>query len=799
MLILIKRLIFYILFSFIYFNTYCQNGIITGRIHNTVSNEALPFATVGIVGTTTGTVSDDNGIYIFSNLKPGIYSVSVSVLGFETQTIFDIKVTKSKPAEVDFDMISVINDLKEVEIKNSPFIKKEESPVSLRNISENEITRNPGGNRDISKVIQSLPGVASTVSYRNDIIIRGGSPNENRFYLDDIETPNINHFATQGASGGPVGMINVDYIREVLFYSSAFPADKSNALSSVLDFKLKDGRSDRIGGKLTIGASDLGITAEGPANKNANFIFSYRRSYLQFLFKALGLPFLPTYNDFLLKYKWKLGPKDEIYFIGLGAIDNSVLNTKLQETGDESQKYILAYLPEQFQWNYTNGIKYVHYRKNSYSTFILSRNFLNNEANKYADNIESSANKLLDYKSQEIENKFRIENTSILSSYKLTFGADFEYSKYNNNTFNKTIINDTVQTINYSSALDLYKWGLFGQITKSFFSKRFLISLGLRSDASNYDNSMSAPLSQLSPRLSLSYALSPLLSLNLNFGRYYQLPAYTVLGYINNDGTLINKLNNIDYMRVQHLVAGIDYISKNNLKLNFESFYKYYDHYPFAVRENISLANLGSDFGVVGAEEVTSSSVGRAYGFECFAQQKLFKGFYGSLSYTFVRSEFKNAFGKYISSSWDNRHIVNIIAGKSLNRDWEIGIKWKYSLGMPYTPYDFEATRTKANWDVNHQGIYNWEKLNSERMPAFQSLDIRIDKKYYRKNLTFNFYVDIQNLYNFKTKLPPYINVITDNTGKPITDPVDSNKYLAKYINSTSGTILPTIGIILEF
>ena len=696
-------------------------------------------------------------------------------------------------------MTATVTDLKEIEVKDSPFVKKEESPLSLRNISENEIARNPGGNRDISKVIQSFPGVASTVTYRNDIIIRGGSPNENKFYLDDIETPNINHFATQGASGGPVGMINVDYIREVLFYSSSFPAEKSNALSSVMDFNLKDGRTDKIGGKFTLGASDIGITAEGPANNNASFIFSARRSYLQFLFQALGLPFLPTYNDFLLKYKWKLGSKDEISFIGLGAIDVSTLNTKLQENGTESQKFILGYLPSQRQWNYTNGIRYIHYRKNSYTKIVLSRNMLDNQALKYMNNITKAENKLLDYHSQEIENKVRVENNAVINGFKLNAGANIEYFKYNNRTFNKQTIRDSVVTVNYNSALDGFEWGLFAQASKSFFYKRFSISFGVRTDGNNFDKAMSQTFRQLSPRISFSYSLTPFTTLNLNYGRFYQVPPYTVIGFRNNNGELVNKNTNVEYMRSQHLVAGFDYISKNNLKLNFETFYKYYDQYPFAVNEGISLANLGSDFGVVGNEEVVSTSVGRAYGFEILAQQKLFKGFYGLMTYTFVRSEFRDVNDKFISSSWDSRNIFNLIAGKSFNHDWEIGIKWKYSIGMPYTPYNFNATRLIANWDVNHQGIYDWSRLNSQRMPSYQELDLRIDKKYYRRKLTYNFYVDIQNLYNYKVKLPSYINVIYDSKGNPVVDPNDHTRYLAKYINSFAGSILPTIGIILEF
>ena len=141
----------------------------------------------------------------------------------------------------------------------------------------------------------------------------GGAPNENRFYLDDVEVPNINHFATQGSSGGPVGLINVNFIKEVDFYSGAFPANRGNALSSVMNFRQADGRDDRIGGTFLMGSSDFGVTLEGPVGDKTTFLVSARRSYLQFLFQALGLPFLPTYNDFQTKIKHKIDQKNEIY------------------------------------------------------------------------------------------------------------------------------------------------------------------------------------------------------------------------------------------------------------------------------------------------------------------------------------------------------------------------------------------------------------------------------------------------------------------------------------------------------
>lgn len=337
-----------------------QNGIITGTISDAASNEPIPFATISLQGSTTGTASDIDGHYSLEGLEPGLYNIEIRSVGYRSQTAYEIQVTNVKPVVADFRLETATEVLDAVVIEAGPNDKTAESPVSLRTIGVNEIKRNPGANRDISLVIQSLPGVASTASFRNDILIRGGAPSENRFYLDGVEIPNINHFATQGSSGGPVGMINVDFIREVSFYSGAFPANRGNALSSVFEFEQRDGRDDRWGSTFTVGASDLALTAEGPTGDRSSLLLSARRSYLQFLFDLIGLPFLPTYNDFQLKHKIRFDQHNELTIVGLGAIDQFDLNT--QDDTSAFQQYILGNLPVQTQWNYATGAVYKHYQ-----------------------------------------------------------------------------------------------------------------------------------------------------------------------------------------------------------------------------------------------------------------------------------------------------------------------------------------------------------------------------------------------------------------------------------------------------
>ena len=194
-----------------------------GRVFDQSSNQDLPFANVVVLGTGLGTTTDEDGNFDISGLQPGFIRIEVSVIGYKNALSPEIEISNAKTAHVEIALERSNTELEEVTVSASPYRTTEESPLSLKTIGLSEIENSPGANRDISKVIQSFAGVQSTPNFRNDIIIRGGGPSESRFFLDDVEVPNINHFATQGASGGAVGIINADLLREVEYYSGAFP------------------------------------------------------------------------------------------------------------------------------------------------------------------------------------------------------------------------------------------------------------------------------------------------------------------------------------------------------------------------------------------------------------------------------------------------------------------------------------------------------------------------------------------------------------------------------------------------
>ncbi|MBP7612388.1 MAG: TonB-dependent receptor [Paludibacter sp.] len=785
-------LFFVLLFSS---QAFAQKGVLKGRIYDAKTNQALEFAAILIQGTTISSTTDLDGNYVFQGLEPGFKRLVISLVGYERTISSEVQVQGNQTTFLDVAVEHTAVQLSEVTVRSNINIKKIESPISVLSIGVQEIEKSAGANRDVSKVVQALPGVGATDPNRNDLIVRGGGPSENVFYLDGIEIPVINHFATQGSSGGTVGVINPDFVREINFYTGAFPANRGNALSSVMEIKQKDGSKDRLHTKLSVGASDAALTIDGPIGKKSTFIVSARQSYLQFLFAAIGLPFLPTYNDFQVKYKIQLDKKNEISFIGIGAIDDMVLNNGISNP-TESQRYLLAYLPTYKQWNYTVGTVYKHYGDTHYDTWVLSRNMLRNSNFKYMENDETKG-KTSDYKSDEAENKLRFERNYPDLPIKLSYGAGIKYSHYTNETSRKLYLNNTVTNLNYNTAINLFGYQAFVQGSDQYFDDKLKLSLGINFAGLNYNDNMRNPFNQFSPRLSASYQLSEKLDLNANVGRYALQPAYTTLGFKNTAGAFVNQNENLRYTISNQAIVGFDYRPMDKVRMTVEGFYKGYHNYPFSVQDGLSIASKGTEYGQVGDEEIVSTGKGRAYGVEFLAKIMEMNKMNLTATYTYFRSEFTNLAGNYVPSSWDTRHLLNLIASYKLPKNWNVAIRWRFVGGAPYTPIDSKSY-VKAAWDVTNQPYLDYSKFNTLQLPNAHQLDMRIDKEFYFKKWVLNLYTDIQNVYNFKTQgAPVYTNL--DANGAVIPDANgDTSKQGLRTLDSFAGNILPTIGIIIK-
>ena len=767
---------------------------VKGTVIDKSSRQPLEFINVMIVGLNKGGVTNAEGKFSIGQVPPGIYRLQASAIGYKTVTTPEY-ILSTRDLHIQIEMEENQTELEGVTVTASPFRRDIESPVSLRIIGLQEIEKSPGANRDISRIVQSYPGVVfSPIGYRNDLIVRGGSPSENRFYLDGVEIPNINHFSTQGASGGPVGILNADLIREVNFYTGAFPTDKGNALSSVLDFKLRDGDMERNSLKATLGASEVSLASNGHLGKKTSYLVSVRQSYLQFLFDMLGLPFLPTFTDAQFKLKTRFDARNELTVLGLGGIDKMKLNTKAD---DEDNEYILSYLPKIQQETFTLGAVYRHYAGAHVQSVVASHSYLNNRNTKYQQNDESDPEHLmLRLRSTEQNTQLRLENSSSFRNWKVTVGTSLDYSQYSNTTFQK-VYTDRAQTFDYHTYLGIMRWGLFGTVNYTSIDERFTASLGLRADANNYSAAMKDLSDQLSPRLSLSYQLTEHWSLSGNAGLYYQLPPYTALGFKNNNGLYANKYA-LRYMQVSQGSIGLNWRKGDTFEVSVEGFYKDYDKIPLSVADGIPLTCKGNDYGVIGNELLTSTAQGRSYGAELLLKWLVAKKLNLASSFTLFKSEYRtDKESEYIASAWDNRFIFNLRGTYNLPRHWSVGMKVSCIGGAPYTPYDADKSSLVTAWNAQGKPYYDYTRYNEERLPAFTQVDIRIDKTFYLKRCMLGFYIDLQNIAGSKLKQADVL--MSTGVIKNPDAPIAEQRYVMKSLKQESGTLLPTLGITFEY
>ena len=780
----------YITFFFIFLitTTFSFAQVKTTIKGNVVDERGAPiFAASLYLNNSQGTVSEEDGTFQITNVVPGSYNLTASFVGFDSQTKFNIIIKSRGNRSFNFILIESSESLEEVVVSNKNTISRpKETPLSTQSLSAVEIATYPGGNNDVVQVAQSLPGVSPSVGgFRNDLIIRGGAPNETVYYLDGVEVPNINHFATQGSAGGPVGLLNVSFINDVTLSTSAFGSQYDNPLSGVLQFKQRDGNKERFNTNIRVSATDAAFTFEGPLFKNkkkesnTSFLLSVRRSYLQALFKLIGLPIRPDYWDYQYKLSYQIDKYNDLYFIGLGSVDD--FTVEAPEDYDEEAQAVLEQAP--FIKQKTNSIG-VTWRKrfkdgSGYMESTLSNNRLENIFTNYIDP-ENETGIIFRNDAIESETKLRHQLTKFLSDWKITAGFNLQHSFYTNNTTNNT------DAIFYTTEIDFMKYGFFANATRSFFDEKFDVSVGFRMDDDSFTTS-SGLVSNFSPRLSLSYEFLEDWRISATAGRYFKIAPYTILGFRDSNGILSNK--DSDYTQSDHYVIGLQHYLNPAASISLEGFYKKYSNYPVSVLDQISLANKGADFEVLGNEDVETIGNGRSYGLEFQYQQKLLNNFYSIFSYTYFFSEFTGfETDIYTPSVWDSRHLISFVGGYKLKKNWEISSRYRFAGQTPYVPTNLDATLASYP-----EIILDYTRLGEEKLATFSQLDIRVDKKWNYNKYSLNIFFEVQNVLGQSIPRPNEYGLSRDMNGN-LNNPLSLSQ-----INQDTSTSIPSIGIVVDF
>lgn len=395
----------------------------------------------------------------------------------------------------------------------------------------------------------------------------------------------------------------------------------------------------------------------------------------------------------------------------------------------------------------------------------------------------------------EQKTSLRAENRSYLGRWTLREGVELSYSHYTNRTFRRFFA-EQAGTLNYRTRLGLTGWGAFVAADYASADDRLTVSAGIRADGSDFSAETARPWHQLSPRASVRYALSERWTVAASAGLYYQLPPFTALGFENGQGERVNR--RLKYMRVAETSAGFDWRLRDRLTVSIEGFHKFYTGVPLSLADSIPLTCQGNDYGTVGDEPLAPTAEGRTYGIEAMVRWQIPDRLHVVGSVTVYRSEYRSGRrARYIASAWDNRFVLNLSGTYELPKAWSIGAKLSAIGGAPYTPYDTEKSSLKEAWDARGRPYYDYSRYNEGRLPAFAQLDLRIDKAFYFRRCTLGIYVDLQNVTGSKLRQPDVLmsTGIVENPSAPASE----QRYRMKYIKQESGTLVPALGVTVEF
>ncbi len=738
-----------------------KTGSISGKIIDQSTKQPLSAANVLLLETNYGAVSNNNGEFVISNVPVGNYKIRASMIGYKSVIKSDVVVHTGKPAIVNFELGETVIELSGIEVTSDYFQKDPNEATSVTNFTYEEIRRAPGGFEDVVRALSVLPGIAQADAGRNDLIVRGGAPSENLYVVDGITVPNINHFGSQGATGGPLSYIDLNYVEGTTFSSGGFSALYGDKLSSVLKIDLRDARNDRIGGKANISATQFGLSAEGPITENSGFIFSARRSYLDFIFKAAGFGFVPEYYDVLTKFNYNFDKRNSLSYIFISAFDNVKF---FNETSD--QRYSNSRTLGNDQIQYVTGLNFRHLFNKGFYKISLNRNYVDYNFSQK----DSLQNPIFLNKSLEAENNltadilYKINPASEITSGAavklIKFRADVKFPAF------VTTFGDTL-TLNELYVKDNFiKSNAFAQFS-TIFKNKIKANIGARVDFfSGIEKSFS-----LSPRFSLSYLITDLTSLNFASGIFKQSPSYIWL-----KGNEQNR--NLKMIEANHLVLGLEHKIRKDVLLKLEGYLKYYKNYPASqLRPYLVLANTGAgfsgsedNFSSFGLEPLVSEGKGNVRGLEFLAQKKFSEiPLYGIFSLTYSEANFTALDGIERRGNYDQSWIINLSGGYIFNEKWEASAKFRYATGKPYTPFNFDGTQ-------------NVEFYNSVRTNPLHSLDVRVDRRWNFESWNLIAYIDVQNIYNRNN-----VSFIRWDARE---NKVDEDSSIG---------ILPSIGITIEF
>lgn len=721
-------------------------GVLEGIITENVTGNPIPAATVKIMGTSKGGYANNQGKFSIRGVAAAVYSIQVTCVGYQAVTVPDIVIKPGRTTSVAVSLVTTEKQANEVIVTPSVFSTTEPTAVSATSLRYEEIRRSPGSAGDISRVLAGNPAVAKTNDTKNSLLVRGGNPTENTFFVNNIEIPNINHFPTQGSSGGPIGILNIDFIREATFYAGGFDAKYGDKLSSVMDITFRAGSTDNFAAQVDINFAGLGGVIEGPLfSPSASYAVSVRRSYLDLLVKAVntGTTLAPNYNDYQSIVQWDINNSHRISWLTVASDDHSTSNNDVAKENEQ------IYYGDQDIIQVTSGINWHALWGNGVSNTSLS---YSHSAIKEKFFEAGSQQLLINNKSAERILSLRNVSMVVITPWlRIEGGTDIRllFNNYNSEYGSIALSDGSIlaSTVN-KQAIQLAKGGVFVSGVGEFGD--ITLNTGVRVEA-NSTFGMA-----LTPRLSASYALFETTRINAAVSWFAQsLPAVLLAQN--------PSYQNLPCTKAMHVVLGGTKVLGEYSKLTIEGYYKSYSDFPMdpLQPELFLLDEISYSTDIMRqTRQLTSNGKARSHGVECTIQHAFNGEFYGLVGIALSKAEYYTMNNMIKNRLFDNQYSMSLEVGYALSPTLEISSRWIIAGGAPYTPFDITAS-TAAN-----RGIIDGNNIQKRRYPTYHSLNVRVDKRWLFDSSSIVLYISVWNTYNRQNIANYYWNSYQNKQGE---------------------------------
>ena len=719
-----------------------QTGSLRGRVLDRYSQTPIAGASVLVESLEMEAGTGTDGRFVLEVVPVGSYTLVFRTLGYRPIAKTDVIVRSNRITVANAEVEQVAMELEGLVVVAESFPQEKAQPNSVVGFSGEEIRRAPGSGGDVSRIVAALPSVAKVNDQTNSLIVRGGSPMENSFFVDNIEIPNINHFPTQGASGGPIGLINVDFIDAVDFRTGGFSAEYGDRLSSVMDIKFRDGNRSEFDGQFDLSLMGFGGVLEGPfSGGRGSWMVSARRSYLDLIINMVdvGSTVAPRYGDYQGKVVYDLSPSHRLSALGIFADDHMFSDSTV------AVENAMVYFGDQDLATGTFGVNWqalwgggVSSTSLSYATNRFDEDFFEATTGGFLTRNMSSEHMV----ALRNVNRLPISNTSSLEfgleAKQLISDFDNVYAEHTD-----AVGNPTPEVV-LATRLQENKVGVFTSLTAQPL-RGLTTTFGLRADFFTYNEN-----THLSPRFSINYQLSNQTSLNAATGIYYQSLPMVLLAQ--------NEENRESRdPRSTHYVLGVSHMLTDYAKLSVEFYHKEYVDSPidpdqpslFLVDELFYRYGFYTQHGSLVADGSAQST-----GVEATLQKRLARDVYGLLSASYSRSRYRGSDLVWRDRVFDNRLILGVEGGYKPSNNWEFSARWIFAGGVPYTPFQLERSA-----ELN-RAVLDDSRVNQERLANYHSLNVRFDRRFHFSGSNLIVYLSVWNAYNRKNVASHYWNEI---------------------------------------